>query len=304
MEFPGEVDSNSPAHWSGGQMYLFNSATNAIRTTGTSYSYLRHARIVEYDTMKWSRWIEATYVAEDGVLYAWYHHEPGDTGCETYLTAPKIGALRSTDNGRSFQDLGIVLESGETPKCDAKNGYFAGGNGDFSVILSNDRKYFYFLFSHYGGGLDQQGVALARMAYEDRDAPEGAVRKYYDGQFSEPGLRGKMTPVLPAASPWDGEATDSFWGPSIHWNTFLERYVVLLNHSCCTTGWPQEGIYVMFIRDLADPTTWTQPEKILDGVGWYPQVLGTGPGESDKLAGRRVPLFIYGFSQWMLTFEP
>jgi hypothetical protein len=304
MDFPGVIDSNSPAHWWDGQLVMFNSATNAIRTSGPNFSALRRARVVEYDTYKGSRWIEATYMAPDGVLYAWYHHEPGDIPCPTWVTAPVIGALRSTDNGRTFVDLGIVLQSGEPPNCDSQNGYFAGGNGDFSVILDRDKKYLYFLFSHYGGPLEQQGVALARMAYDDRDEPAGKVIKYNAGDFTEPGLGGKMTPVLPALAGWETANPDSFWGPSIHWNTFIQRYVVLLNRSCCTAGWPQEGVYAMFIRDLADPTTWTKPEKLLDGVGWYPQVLGTGPGETDKEVGQRAPLFVYGVSQWILTFTP
>jgi hypothetical protein len=76
---------------------------------------------------------------------------------------------------------------------------------------------------------------------------------------------------------------------------------MLLNRTCCSDGWPQEGIYVTFNADVADPKGWSEPVKILDGPKkgffggfWYPQVLGTGPdllphrpaGERDRQAGR------------------
>jgi hypothetical protein len=78
---------------------------------------------------------------------------------------------------------------------------------------------------------------------------------------------------------------------------------MLLNHSCCSPGWPQEGIYVSYNNTLFDPNGWTTPEKILDGVLWYPQVLGRGPGETDKLSGRIARLYVFGVSDWRIIFH-
>jgi hypothetical protein len=47
------------------------------------------------------------------------------------MGVPVIGAVVSTDNGHTFTDLGFVLTDGNEAKCDAQNGYFAGGHGDF-----------------------------------------------------------------------------------------------------------------------------------------------------------------------------
>ena len=55
--------------------------------------------------------------------------------------------------------------------------------------------------------------------------------------------------------------TDSFWGPSVHWNKYLRTYVMLLNRSCCTSGFPQRGIYINYNPDLTDPNGWTNHEK-------------------------------------------
>jgi hypothetical protein len=218
-----------------------------------------------------------------------------------------IGAVISHDGGKSFEDLGIVLSSGGAVDCSARNGFFAGGNGDFSVILDRSGEYFYFLFDNYAGDLSEQGVVIARMALADRQRPVGAVWKYFGGKWTEPGLGGHVQPVFGATVRWQDENTDSYWGPSVHWNTYLERYVVLLNHACCKPDWPQEGIYVTFNRDLSDPGGWTPPAKILGKVdydaGFYPQVIGIEPGETDTIAGEVARFYVHGRSDWTIEFS-
>ncbi|HSW51187.1 MAG TPA: hypothetical protein VLH09_13475, partial [Bryobacteraceae bacterium] len=254
-------------------------------------------------------WIEGVWRDDDGSVYAWYHHEANGGCAYKGLVTPQIGALVSRDGGRTFYDLGIVLASGDMPNCNARNGYFAGGHGDFSVILDRNREYFYFLFTNYGGPASSQGIALARMAFQDRANPSGTVYKHHQGGWNEPGLGGQVTPVLPAGVSWDQANTDSFWGPAVHWNTRLERFVVLLNRACCKAYWPQEGIYLSFLSDPADPGTWTGPARILAGsnikvgAGYYPQVFGIGPGETDSLVGEVGRLFVKGVSKWQIVFS-
>ena len=90
----------------------------------------------------------------------------------------RIGAVVSTDNGMTWKDLGIVLTAPpDSLNCDSKNFYFVGGNGDFCVNVDHQREYIYFFISTYGE-FKEQGVAVARMRYEDRDAPVGKVWKW------------------------------------------------------------------------------------------------------------------------------
>ncbi len=252
-------------------------------------------------------WIESVWQDQDGTLYGWYHHERLNVCGDSNLTEPRIGALVSYDGGYSFRDLGIVLESGDALDCNSKNGFFAGGNGDFSVILDREQNYFYFLFDNYAGELASQGVAIARMPFEERNHPIGAVRKYFEGDWSEPGLGGRVTPVFQTAVAWQNAETDSFWGPSIHWNSYLEQFVVLLNRTCCEPEWPQEGIYLTLNPDLSNPAGWITPLKLMnrddfDGQ-YYPQVIGTGPGETDTLAGQVARLYVRGSSAWEIVFH-
>ena len=49
-----------------------------------------------------------------------------------FATAPFIGAAASYDNGVSWDDLGLVLAGNpDTLNLEARNFWFAGGNGDF-----------------------------------------------------------------------------------------------------------------------------------------------------------------------------
>ncbi len=307
------VDGNSPAFWEkDGRLKAYTSTGVPIAMRGSDLFNLRVSRpplVLPPD--HYPLWIEAVWPDEDGSVYAWYHHEANGGCAYKGLVTPKIGALVSTDGGRTFLDLGIVLSSGDVPNCNAQNGFFAGGHGDFSVIPDQNHEYFYFLFTNYGGPASSQGVAMARMAFTDRASPVGNVHKYYMGDWSQPGLGGMVTPIFPAAVSWDRADTNSFWGPAVHWNAFLQRYVVLLNHACCKTGWPQEGIYLAFNPDLSDPTNWTDPAKILAASnigfapGYYPQVFGTGPGpgETDTLAGEVARFFVKGVSKWEIVFS-
>ena len=209
-------------------MVLFSSCAHPWRTEGHDLFSLGRPRRVAFDNeVNGGRWFEATYKAPNGVLYGWYHMEPYGLPLKNRegrpLTAPRIGAARSEDDGRHWHDLGIVLEAPEgTDRSDTVNHYFAGGNGDFSVIVDRERKWVYFLISAYGD-FAEQGVAIARMRWAHLDDPVGNVWKWRQGKWAEPGLGGHLTPILPARVDWHAEDVDAFWGPSVHYNTYLER---------------------------------------------------------------------------------
>jgi len=95
----------------------------------------------------------------------------------------------------------------------------------------------------------------------------------------------------------------------VHWNTYLQQYVVLLNHACCSTGWPQEGIYIAFNPDVSDPAAWSAPRRIIGekelGIRpeYYPQVFGTAARETDTIAGEVGRFFVKGLSRWEIVFS-
>ncbi len=309
MTLPKVIDGNTAAMWADGELHIFHSTGVPTRSKGPDQFNLGNTEPVHFDSEAHKPvWFEAVWRDDDGTLFMWYHNEPGGVCSNNKLTAPRIGAAISYDNGKTVQDLGMVLESGDPVDCDAKNGFFAGGHGDFSVIPDRERNYFYFFFTNYAGLLEEQGVAVARMPFADRWQPAGTVRKYYRGAWEEPGQGGHMTPIFPASVSWQSENTDSNWGASVHWNTFLGKYVVLLNHACCKPGWPQLGVDVSFNADLSRPQDWTPTLRLLEGEqinhkpGYYPQVLGLEPDGTDTQAGRFARLYVHGESDFEIIF--
>ena len=306
LQFPHATDSNSPGHWDGSRLYLFNSTGHPYRSDGSNVFQLGNTAAVTFNNnVNGGRWMEATWRATDGTLYGWYHNEPGGLCPTSGLTAPKIGAAKSTDNGANWTDLGIILEApAGTLKCDSQNGYFAGGNGDFCVMLDDAQQYLYLFISTYAGDVTEQGVAVARMAWSDRDAPVRKVWKWYNGDWQASGLGGNVSPTFPATVAWEQADCEAFWGPSVHWNTYLQQYVMLLNRAK-GTGWAQEGIYISYSTNLAGPLNWSVPEKILSGGAWYPQVIGLEQGQgTEKSAGALARYFQGGVSDYEICFAP
>jgi hypothetical protein len=300
LQFPAGADSNSPTFWYDGSIRVINSDPFGSNISiGPSLDQLEQTLPVQLPVPErpGTVWMESVWLEPDsGVLYGWYHFEPHDLDCYP-LTAPIIGAALSYDGGETWEDQGFVIENPYPPDCSFDNEYFVGGSGDVTVVPSQDGEYFYFLFSNYIGPLDEVGVAVARSAFADRGQP-GTVWKYFDGAWDEPGIDGQSSAIFPSPTGWSGPDFEAFWGPSVHWNSYLGRYVMLLNRAD-SRYWRQEGIYIAFSPDLEH---WTEPEKIMDSNDWYPQVAGLSADGTDSFAGRFVRVFVGGLSSYVLEF--
>jgi hypothetical protein len=182
------VEGNSPGVWVGGNLRVYTSTGSPMAMSGGSlYNLNMDAAPVVEPRDHFPIRIEAAWTDGDGTVYAWYHHETQGACPGSGLTAPVIGALVSQDGGLTFRGMGVVLSSGYAVNCAAQNRYFAGGHGDFSVILDRHRRYFYFLYGNYSGPVSAQGVGIARMAFDDRNNPVGAMHKCFNGQWPQPG---------------------------------------------------------------------------------------------------------------------
>jgi hypothetical protein len=325
LSFETLADSNSPAVWEivNGRpsLFLFTSFNGwSTRLFGSQQSNLASLGPVDFGAPPpHGVWFEAVIPDVDGTWYGYYHNErPADVCGDTSRMLPRIGAARSTDYGATWEDLGIVLEAPpQSYDCATSNLYFVGGVGDFSVILDHEARYLYFFFSQYADRAGTQGVAVGRIPWAYRDQPRGRVAVWWRGTVWIPPRRvrqetGQMSteyaysggmPIYRAADDWhDGQVVDAYWGPSIHWNTFLNQYVMLLNRAT-DSNWRQDGIYVAFAATLDDPSAWSTPRRLLAGGDWYPQVIGLEAGGTDRLAGERARFYTGGRSRYIIQFS-
>jgi hypothetical protein len=321
LELPAEIDSSNPAAWSlvdgVARLFVMSSWGGVpVRASGTTLDTLRADGPVGFISHPGHGvWMEAIIPDDAGAWYGYYHHErPADLCGRPDRQLPRIGAMRSSDNGQTWEDLGIVLDAPRgSEACDSSNRFVLGGIGDVTAALDADQKDVYLYFSQYTREARTQGVAVARIPWADRDAPAGKAAVWNDGAWlparestdAEGGWEYPSgTPLVPSNRPFHDRSgtNDVFWGASIHWNLYLEQYVMLLNRAK-DDQFGQEGIYVAFAPTL-EPSAWSEPSRILSGGTWYPQVIGSERGiGTDRVAGRRARFFMMGRSERMIEFD-
>jgi hypothetical protein len=331
LTLPGAVDSNSPVMWDldNGQRRLFVMTSHSgvpSLSSGASLDRLSAATPVTISPHPgYGVWMEAIVSDDVDTWYGFYHNEWPAFRCGREDRAvPRIGAARSHDHGRTWEDIGVIIQARRTTSaCDSTNAFVIGGVGDLSVMLDANKNFLYFFYSQYPEAAASQGVAVARLAWADRDRPWGAVELWRNGVWDpDEGRRQLMdslpgetrrrlewtypfaTPLIIPSLPWHDadNKVDAFWGPSVHWNSAIEQYVMLLNRAK-DESYTQEGIYVSFAPRLDDPALWTPPVKILNGGKWYPQVIGVTAGSgTDKLAAASPRFFMSGRSEWTINF--
>ena len=323
LEFPNPTDSNSPVVWDGDRLLVFNSiGGQPRRAVGTSINDAGNAspddgRSAFDDDVHTGRWLEAV-VRDDasGLLYGWYHEEVR-TDCPQGLRLwPQIGAVVSRDDGATWDELGLILTPREgSVTCDTNHPVTNGGIGDFSVILDGNsdpgNHYAYFVFSSYGGALEEQGISFARMLWIDRDQPvdrfsgESMACKWDGVGWNGSGLGGYSAAIFhdDHQVSWTSVANNGFWGPSVHWNRDLRKFIVLMSRSV-GGNYESGGVYMTYTTALDDPRSWALPKLVLGNQGWYPQVVGDAAiAGTDKLAGARARYFNQGSSSSLIVFR-
>lgn len=280
-------------------------------------------------------WFETVYQDKKDVsgktLYALYHNEnypntfpfnnktgkgyidanwpQGLTGAKTPAAVCRIGIMKSTNGGYSWENKGIVLEDNQERmilKPHNNSVTFAGGVGDPSAIASGD--YLYIFYGEYGypgtyvrkaysAQKEQAGqcISMARIKLADLDNPTGKAKRY-DGNGFQANYDGVGSPIQNiqiAKENGGGPSSDSsskyYWGPSVSWNYHLEAWVMLMAKSE-GPSWKGTSIYMSFnknkVLDDNNSQDWSSPTLILNKLGhvlWYPSLQPIGDTNAAKL---------------------
>ena len=327
-------DSNAPGVWLQGKLKRYESNYPQNGNTGGVSAYSCYNPNIEtlvtggqiiaggrqyLDTRippAYGPWFEGMEVDENGVAYAYYHTEIRIYGDTKFHVG--IGAQKSTDGGITWTDIGMSLIVDTPLGSDVPQGTFTnlgfgfmGGNGDCSVMLDANNQYLYIIWSQYGLTSANQGIAMGRMLWSDRDSPAGKVYKLFNGTWSQPGAGGLSSPVIPNGGDCYGlfAAQDYWWGPSIHWNEYLEKYVLMLNRSN-NGGFTWSGGQTNYwcYSDSLESGIWSTPQPLVFPANymgdWYPVVYGLQEGiGTDKICGEVGRLSVNGQSNWRITFS-
>jgi hypothetical protein len=261
-------------------------------------------RLIDDPDPRVGKWIEAVWRDPAGGMRGWYHAEEVAPCPAKRLFVPHIGEMISHDEGSSWQCRGEVLRvSPAEIDCSWRNGFFAGGYGDLSVVPDGANDYLYLAFTSYRLDETKQGVVIGRMPAKRPPSAALGLQLWSDDGWQNAAAGCSAKPLWRARRGWRHPDPDNFWGPALHYNQNLDCHVMLLNRTAGGAGdLVQEGIYISMNEALDDPEGWSEPQQLVRGGAWYPQIVGFEPGQGDSKAGSVARFFMGGFSAWEIEF--
>lgn len=233
----------------------------------------------------------------------------GLTGPESPAAVCRIGIMKSTNGGKSWENKGIFIEDLD-PRLILKphntSNTFAGGVGDPSAVQSGD--YLYLFYGEYGypgiyneadyqRDIESAGqcISVARIALSDLENPQGKAKRW-NGKAFEADFNGVGKPVSSLIIPKNegGGAASSptggfYWGPSVSWNEYLDCWVMMMG-KVVGKSWQGSKVYISFNKnkDLTNDRNsqeWTKPQLVFDKPGyilWYPSLQPLNTDEDIK----------------------
>lgn len=251
---------------------------------------------------------------------------PATTVCHQ-RTRSAVGAMRSSDNGDHWQDLGRVLDSPVPDDCSID--VFApmtGGVGDEAIAEGGDG-YVYLFATNWSvvddkdcKNTDGQGIVAARISEDalrnGAPGPTTVQAFYFDrttGAFDVPGLT-KDAAEFAKVPPLPRLHNDCSWHclscaasrgffdqPTLTFDTVIGRHVLVTDHYTPAGEHDLALVYFDGASLGADPTQWSgfdgAPSTATFIKPWkpewpYPQTQGLGPDGTDRLSHGEAMLFL------------
>jgi hypothetical protein len=199
---------------------------------------------------------------QTGTLLRYYDTEkyPPD-GAAVHNTT---GMAKSTDNGKTWTDLGVILDTEFPGWADWNVGT---GNGSFAV----NGEYFYVYITDVLIANTRFDIGSAVARAKVADVLNAAINentvvpwfKYYQGGWDQPGIGGKSSPIE-IGNPQSTEF-------SVSYNEYLGRYIKV-NPSVLGDS------YNLYLSESTDGIRWTFRVPIDESPGYkvFPTIVGLG----------------------------
>lgn len=178
----------------------------------------------------------------------------------------RLGVARSTDDGMTWTDLGMIISPG-TPY----NPQQTADLGDPHLVAHNGFFYLFFPDIVDNGNTDT-GMSAARVSYSDfltaaaAGSPLPAVQKYYNGQWSQPGLGGTSSSVF--NGPYYGDM-------HVAWDDSTNQFIAVQDNSGISMMESGDGVnWTNSVLLLSDPAAMGDEYTALAGTGADPSMLG------------------------------
>jgi hypothetical protein len=187
-----------------------------------------------------------------------------------------MALARSKDDGVTWHPEGAVL-SGTDPKPVTETAIAQPGISEPGAIVADGFLYMFYQYIANQASAEGASVIQVARAPVSSDGVPGAWRKYYNGDFTEPGLRGKGTAILTTANSGCTRPVQMWPVASSYLNAYVLTYL-------CNEGW--------FFSTSTDLLHWTPPTNFMAMTMWrkcspmdWNFVLVT-PGNSAGVIGR------------------
>jgi hypothetical protein len=215
-----------------------------------------------------------------GELLCFYHGEDGEGIPQPSSGIPAnwfgLGLAISSDNGATLTKVGPIITSYETKNPNSAKA-IAGGVGEGSVVVDKTGTYFYCYYGNHAPYTDYYynyhlrmtrrlvnagNAHLARSRIEDKGRP-GTWHKYYEGEFSQPGLGGKSEAVAALAS-----AEHSFVDiPYVIYVAEWDRYIM----TAAILSLVDTSVEGLYIASSEDGIHWSEFSRLTYGLQTYPR---------------------------------
>lgn len=253
-----------------GDYQMYWAGSSSYRTTGTSMttmndpgpSVITKGASGSYDNG--GVWLMSVFRQLGENMIGFYHaedHEFPPYDNPGHIAWKSSAVCTSSDNGVTWTKIGQIITSA-TPKPRKPTW---GGGGDHCVVYDDVNARWVCYYSEHN----------LRMAVSyDPDGAPGTWYKYYNGNFTQPGLGGQCSPI-PVLQDRAGA------NPSVHYNTYLNKWVMVWHSWSSSEG-------SIWLSTSTDMINWDTPISIVSANVnekiWYPTIIGSTDTEAGQEA--------------------